>query len=172
MAPQVRPALPDPENGIDPLEVTKMLRRKSSRFHQGQEPESAPLNRPDICMQSKTFGHRRTFPLQTRVGPYMPFVLPSMLPLLSSPLEDFFFPAFFRRCATSPRLVWRLPVALGPLVANDLLSGRTLTSVTRCSLRLSTRAGTPVGGDPIYPTASLHGPEVQRAASTSPKAEA
>ena len=76
MAPQVRPALPDPENGLDPLEVTKMLRRKSSRFHQGQEPESALLNRPDICMQSKAFGHRRTFPLQTRVGPYMPFVLP------------------------------------------------------------------------------------------------
>ena len=52
MAQQVRPALADPGNGIDPLEVTKMLRRKSSRFHQGQEPQSAPLNRPDICMQS------------------------------------------------------------------------------------------------------------------------
>jgi hypothetical protein len=38
-----------------------------------------------------------------------------MLPLLASPLAYFFFPAFFGRCVTWPRLVWRLPVALGPL---------------------------------------------------------
>ena len=71
----------------------------------------------------------------------------------------FSFPAGFGRCVTWPRLVWRLPVALGPLVANALLSVRTFTSVTRCSLRLSTSAGRPVGGDPISPTAALHGPE-------------
>ena len=29
-------------------------------------------------------------------------------------LHMFFFPAFFGRCVTWPRLVWRLPVALGP----------------------------------------------------------
>src|SRR4029434_7293564 len=54
---------------------------------------------------------------------------------------------------------WRLPVALGPRVSNDLLSVRVHTPVTRFSLRLSTTAGRPVGGDPIYTTASLQGPE-------------
>ena len=63
-----------------------------------------------------------------------------------------FFPAFFRRCVTSPRSVWRLPGALGPLVANDLLSVRAQPPVTRFSLRRATRAGRPVGGDPISPT--------------------
>jgi hypothetical protein len=64
-----------------------------------------------------------------------------------------------RRCVTWPRSRWRLPVALGPRVSNDLLSVRVPTPVTRCSLRLSTTAGRPVGGDPIYTTASLQGPE-------------
>jgi hypothetical protein len=50
------------------------------------------------------------------------FILPSMLPLLSSPLEYFFSLPFFGRCVTSPRSVWWLPVALGPIVSNDLLS--------------------------------------------------
>ena len=102
------------------------------------------------------------------------FEIPSMLPLLSSPRAYFFLPCipfFFGRCVTWPQLVWRLPVALGPRVSNDLLSVRAQTPVTRCSLRLSTTAGRPVGGDPISPTASLHGPEIQRAASTSPKAQ-
>jgi hypothetical protein len=65
----------------------------------------------------------------------------------------------FRRCVTWPRSRWRLPVALGPRVSNDLLSVRVQTPVTRCSLRLSTTAGRPVGGDPIYTTAPLPGPE-------------
>jgi len=42
-----------------------------------------------------------------------------------------------------------LPVALGSIVSNDLLSVRALTPGTRFSMRLSTRAGSPVGGDPI-----------------------
>src|SRR4030095_528708 len=63
-----------------------------------------------------------------------------------------------RRCVTWPRSHWRLPVALGPRVSNDLLSVRVPTPVTRCSLRLSTTAGRPVGGDPISTTASLQGP--------------
>jgi hypothetical protein len=58
-----------------------------------------------------------------------------------------------------------------PSVANDLLSVRAHTPVTRFSLRLATRAGRPVGGDPIYPTASVKGPDVQRAASTRTKIE-
>ena len=99
-------------------------------------------------------------------------ILPSMLPLLSSPLAYCFFPAFCRRCVTSPRLVWRLSVALGPRVSNDLLSVRAQPPVTRFSIRLSTRAGRPVGGDPIYPTAFWQDPEVQRAASTSTRSEA
>jgi hypothetical protein len=105
-------------------------------------------------------------------SPIRPFESPSMLPLLSSPLAYFFFPPFFGHCAPSPRAVWRLPVALGPLVSNDLLSVRAQTPVTRFSMRLSTRAGRPVGGDPIYTTACLAGPEIQRVASTSTKAEA
>jgi hypothetical protein len=64
-----------------------------------------------------------------------------------------------RRCVTWPRSRWRLPVALGPRVSNDLLSVRVPTPVTRCSLRLSTTAERPVGGDPISTTASLQGPE-------------
>jgi hypothetical protein len=65
-----------------------------------------------------------------------------------------------RRCVTWPRSVWWPPVALGPIVSNDLLSVQAQTPVTRFSLHLSTRAGNPVEGDPIYPTASLQGPEV------------
>jgi hypothetical protein len=97
----------------------------------------------------------------------MPFESPSMLPRLSSPLESFFFPACFERWVTSPGWLWRLPLKLGPMVSNDLLSVRAWAPVTRFSLRLSTTGAKPVGGDPIYPTASLKGPEIQRAASTS-----
>jgi hypothetical protein len=57
-------------------------------------------------------------------------------------------------------------------VTNDLLSVRVHTPITRCSLRLTTRAGRPVGGDPISPTACFARPEIQRAASTSTKAKA
>ena len=89
----------------------------------------------------------------------------------ASPLASVFFPACFGRWVPSPRSVWRLPMALGPRVSNDLLSVRVQPPVTRCSLRLATTTGRPVGGDPIYPTASLKGPEVQRAASTSTKDE-
>jgi hypothetical protein len=88
------------------------------------------------------------------------------------PSGVFFLPCLLWALCPWPRLVWRLPVALGPLVSNDLLSVRVYTPVTRCSLRLSTRAGRPVGGDPIYPTASFDGPETSRAASTSTQAEA
>jgi hypothetical protein len=95
------------------------------------------------------------------------FELPSMLPRLSSPLESFFFPACFERWVTSPGWLWRLPLQLRPMVSNDLLSVRAWAPVTRCSLRLSTTAAKPVGGDPSSPTASLKGPEMQRAASTS-----
>jgi hypothetical protein len=87
-------------------------------------------------------------------------------------VRRFFFPAFFGRYVTWPRLVWRLPVALGPIVSNDLLSVRVHTPVTQCSLRLSTSAGRPVGGDPIYTTACFARPEMHRAASTSTQAEA
>jgi hypothetical protein len=48
----------------------------------------------------------------------------------------------------------------GPSVAHDLLSVRAHTPVTRCSLRLATRAGRSVGGDHISPPASLKGPEI------------
>jgi hypothetical protein len=102
-----------------------------------------------------------------RRGEQKGFIFPSMLPLLSSPRAYVFLPCMLWALGYRPRLVWRLPVALGPLVANDLLSVQALTPVTRFSIRLSTRAGRPVGGDPIYPTASLQGPEIQRAASTS-----
>jgi hypothetical protein len=100
----------------------------------------------------------------------IPCAFPSMLPLLSSPLEYVFSPSCFRRCVTWLRLVWWLPVALGPIVANDLLSVRAPTPVTRCSLRLATRAGRPVGGDPLYTTACFACPDMQPVASTSTKA--
>ena len=58
------------------------------------------------------------------------------------------------------------------LVANDLLSVRALALVTRCALRLSTTVGRPRGGDPISTTAGVAGPDMQRAASTSTKADA
>jgi hypothetical protein len=95
----------------------------------------------------------------------------SRVPCLASPLTYGFVLTFLARCVTSPRAVWRLPVALGPIVSNDLLSVRAQTPVTRFSLRLSTRAGRPVGGDPISTTAFLQGPEIPRAASTSTKIE-
>ena len=101
----------------------------------------------------------------------VPSYRPSMLPLLSSPLPYVFLPACFERCVTSPRPVWRLPVALGPHVSNDLLSVRARRPVTRFSMRLSTRAGRPIGGDPIYSPAFSQGPDGLRAASTSTMAD-
>jgi hypothetical protein len=86
---------------------------------------------------------------------------------LARPLASVFFAACFGRWVPSPRAVWRLPVAPRPRVANDLLSVRVQPPVTRCSLRLATTTGRPVGGAPISPTASLQGPAVSRAASTS-----
>ena len=74
------------------------------------------------------------------------------------------------RPVTWPRSRWRLPLALRPIVSNDLLSVRALTPVTRFSLRLSTPVGRPRGGDPIYTTACCAGPEFYRVASTSTKA--
>src|SRR5438128_10157829 len=56
---------------------------------------------------------------------------------------------------------------VGIIVSNDLLSVRAWVPVTRFSMRLSTRAGSPVGGDPIYTTACFAGPEFARVASTS-----
>jgi hypothetical protein len=69
---------------------------------------------------------------------------------------------------TSMRLV--ASCGIGTIVSNDLLSVRAWVPVTRFSLRLSTRAGSPVGGDPIYTTACCAGPEFARVASTSTKA--
>src|SRR6266516_3263675 len=59
---------------------------------------------------------------------------------------------------------------VGIIVANDLLSVRALALVTRCFLRLSTTAGRPRGGDPIYTTACCAGPDFSRVVSTSTKA--
>src|SRR2546427_261182 len=61
-------------------------------------------------------------------------------------------------------------LGVGTFVSNDLLSVRVQAPVTRCSLRLSTPVGRPRGGDPIYTTACVAGPEIARAASTSTKA--
>src|SRR6266853_973550 len=80
--------------------------------------------------------------------------------------------------------VWRLPCMpgtlchltsmalaascrVGTIVSNDLLSVRAWGPVTRFSMRLSTRAGSPVGGDPISTTACFAGPEFARVASTT-----
>jgi hypothetical protein len=98
------------------------------------------------------------------------FGLPSMLPLLSSPRECF-FPSTLSAVSHDPNWSGGFRWRWDPSVANDLLSVRAHTPVTRCSLRLATRAGRPVGGDPISPTASVQGPEVQRAASTRTKSE-
>src|SRR5262249_53973051 len=86
-------------------------------------------------------------------------------------LPIFFLPCILWALGYIAPTVWWLPMALGPRVSNNLLSVRVQPPVTRFSLRLSTTPGRPVGGDPIYPTASLKGPEVQRAASTSTKDE-
>src|SRR5712691_4957691 len=61
---------------------------------------------------------------------------------------------------------------VGTTVSNDLLSVRAWGPVTRFSMRLSTRAGSPVGGDPIYTTACFAGPDFSRVASTSTQTEA
>ena len=49
-----------------------------------------------------------------------PFEIPSMLPLLSSPLPYFFFRAFSRRCVTLPRVVGQRSLAPRPRVSNTL----------------------------------------------------
>jgi len=90
---------------------------------------------------------------------------------LVSLLAAVFFPACVACYVPSPQPVWRLPLALGLSVSNDLLSVRARTPVTRCSMRLSTPAGSPVGGDPISTTASLQGLEIQRVVSTNTKAQ-
>src|SRR5712691_6692878 len=84
----------------------------------------------------------------------------AILPRIQPTFGTAHLPACLGRCVTSPRSVWRLPVALGPRVSNDLLSVRVQPPVTRCSLRLATTTGRRVGGAPISPTASLKGPEV------------
>jgi Transposase len=48
------------------------------------------------------------------------FQIPSMLPLLSSPLAYFFFRAFSGRCVTLPRAVGQLSLAPRPRVSNAL----------------------------------------------------
>jgi len=89
----------------------------------------------------------------------VPSSRPSMLPLLSSPLR--IVTPLPSVDAVSPRpdrsggFLWRWDAS----IANDLLSVRTLTPVTRFSLRLATRAGRPVGGAPIYSPASLQNPD-------------
>ena len=60
--------------------------------------------------------------------------------------------------------------SVGTIVSNDLLSVRACGPGTRFSMRLSTRAGSPVGGAPIYTTACCAGPDFSRVASTSTKA--
>jgi hypothetical protein len=77
-----------------------------------------------------------------------------------------------RRCVPWPRARWRLPGALGPMVSHALRSVPASTPVTRFSRRLATSAGRPGAGAPISPTASWHGPAVERAACTSPKTAA
>ena len=83
-----------------------------------------------------------------------PFEFPSMLPLLSSPLGYFFLPfhslgAVSHGPDRSGGFLWRWDLASPTTFSPCGLH----TPVTRCSLRLSTRAGRPVGGDPSYPTA-------------------
>ena len=95
------------------------------------------------------------------------FEIPSMLPLLSSPLESVCLPLHAGGAAAqgsdrSGSFLWRWtpssPTTFYPC-------GRP--PVTACSRRLSTRAGSPGGGDPISTTAFLPGPELPRATSTS-----
>jgi hypothetical protein len=103
--------------------------------------------------------------------------------------QNAFYSSFYAAAVVKPSGVFFLPTILwtlwhialiglvasfgvGPIVSNDLLSVQAHTPVTCFSLRLSTRAGSPVEGDPISPTASVQGPEVERAACTSTKAEA
>jgi len=78
-------------------------------------------------------------------------------------------PLHAMRLVTRPRPGERLPLAWRPHVSNDLLSVRALTPVTRFSMRLSTRAGRPRGGDPIYTTACWAGPEFPRVPSPAPR---
>ena len=86
-------------------------------------------------------------------------------------LVNVFSPSTFSAVSHDPNWSGGFRWRWDPSVANDLLSVQAHTPVTRCSLRLATRAGRPVGGDPISPTAFLKGPEVQRAASTRTKIE-
>ena len=100
------------------------------------------------------------------------FVLPSMLPLLSSPRRMFFSLHFVGRFVTWPRLVWRLPMALGPIASNDLLSVRALNArhpMLSASFDESGKAcrRRPPLSDGVF----IKCPEASRAASTSPKAE-
>ncbi len=77
------------------------------------------------------------------------------------------------RCSRSHGLDWLAASwGVGTLVSNDLLSVRAPAPVTPYSLRLSTTAGSPSGGDPISTTACCAGPELQRAAATSTQTEA
>src|SRR5262249_18345343 len=71
-------------------------------------------------------------------------LLPSMLPLLSSPLGDV-FSLHSGRCGTGPRLLWLLPVVGGPRVSPDCLAVRVLTPVNRCSKRLSAMSNVRLG---------------------------
>src|SRR5262249_18954824 len=104
-----------------------------------------------------------------RGGSKIGFKIPSMLPLLSSALENFFFPPVFGRCVRWPRPLLRLPFALEPMVSNDLLSGRALTPVTRFSMCLLTTTESLGGADPIQPPVFRKGAELEGPACTTTK---
>src|SRR5262245_41569818 len=99
-------------------------------------------------------------------------IFPSMLPLLSSSPEYCALLHFLSAVSHHPAQ------SGGFLRCWDLLSPTTFypcglsTPVIQCSLRRSTTARRPVGGTPLSTTASVKGPEKQRAASTSTKTQA
>ena len=77
----------------------------------------------------------------------------SRLPWLASPLAVWVRPCIpGTLCHFAPSGL-AASCGVGTIVSNDLLSVRVQTPVTRCSMRLSTTAGRPGGGDPIYTTA-------------------
>jgi hypothetical protein len=73
---------------------------------------------------------------------------------LARPLASGGFLACLDPCVLAPPWLWRLPVALGPMVSNALLAVRACTPVPRGSRRLATTPGSPVGGAPISTTAA------------------
>ena len=156
-----------------------------------------PLLQPTLCPAQLPAEHRNrvtgqgalkplwTAPLQgcRRSSRFPPLLLPSCMTICSRCHGTLLFgrvgkSSCLERLPGIPGALSHFaPMALAAscsvaiIVANDLLSVRALALVTRCSLRLSTRAGRPVGGAPISTTAFWQGPAIPRAASTSTKSE-